>query len=42
MDKEFTVDLAANQTIGFGYYPSVALTYWAHDNYTALQVEKID
>lgn len=42
LSKEFTVDLSANQTVGFWYYTPAALTYWAYDNYTALQVEKLN
>lgn len=41
-DKDFIVDLTANQTVAFGYYTHMALTYWAHDNYTAIQVEKLN
>ncbi len=40
--KEFVTDLSANQTVAFGYYVHSATTYWAHDGYTALQVEKLN
>lgn len=40
--KEFVADLAAGSTVGFGYHTANALTYWAHDGYTAIDVLRVN
>jgi hypothetical protein len=38
---EFVFQLAAGNTVAWAYQPIVAMTYWAHDNYTALEITRI-
>lgn len=39
---EFTLQLNANTTVAWAYYPMVALNYWAHDLYTNIEITKIN
>jgi hypothetical protein len=38
------MDLPTNQTIGFGYMKpgGYSFSYWAHDGYASIQVEKLN
>lgn len=40
--SEFTRPLSAGTTVSFGYYAGVALSYWAHDGYTGLEIRRVN
>jgi hypothetical protein len=39
---EFTFDLAAGTTVGYGYYIHSGVSYWAHDTYTFLDILRLN
>jgi hypothetical protein len=39
---DFVRDLPAGTTVGWGYQPREAMNYWAYDNYTALEIIRIN
>lgn len=41
-DHTFVWTLAAWTTVGYAYYPLQALTYWAHDWYTGMEIIKLN
>jgi hypothetical protein len=38
----FIFDLAANTTVGYAYYTPYALSYWANDSYTFLEITRVN
>lgn len=39
---EFIFELSAGSTVGYGYYIYNAMSYWAHDTYTYLEITRIN
>ncbi len=39
---EFTFELSAGNTVGYAYYIPVAMSYWAHDTYTFLDILRLN
>ncbi len=40
--KEFTNELSAGTTVGYGYYIYDAMSYWGHDSYTNFSITRVN